>query len=134
MNTVQSYLLSEESALRQSLILLTVIILSAYGMVPSFALTELVKVGGQGEIDFVLVPVELQNDRHLLKMACRRYTYSHTDYFCKMLMWKDKKHIPKKLPMNDIQLKQQFGCYDFNLRTKLNRLRIMKNGSVTEEY
>lgn len=94
---------------------------------------ELTKVGGHGEIDFVLVPKELQRDSRLLKMACRRYTHRHTDYFCKLLMWTDKKLVPKHLPMSNAQLKAQFACYDFNLSTGLNRLRIMSNGNVVEE-
>ncbi len=94
---------------------------------------ELIRVGGQGEIDFVVVPVDLQKSNRLLKMACRRYTYKHTDYFCKMLMWTDKKYVPRSLPMSLQQLRTQYACYDFNLSTGLNRLRLLRNGNVVEE-
>lgn len=99
----------------------------------SAAEPELVRVGGQGEVDFVLVPPELSKDAPYLKTMCRKYTRHHTDYFCKMLMWIDRRNIPKKLPMTDAQLNSQYGCYDFNLSTGLNRLRLMKRGTVVQE-
>ena len=115
-----------------NLIALAVLVANGLNWQPAIA-GELTKVGGQGEIDFVVVPSELQKNSTLLKMACRRYTNKHTDYFCKMLMWTDKKHVPKRLPMSAQQLKTQFACYDFNLSTGLNRLRILRNGNVVEE-
>ncbi|MBL8085378.1 MAG: hypothetical protein JNN26_22325 [Candidatus Obscuribacter sp.] len=108
------------------------IVVSGVNWQPALA-EELTRVGGQGEIDFVVVPSDLQKNSNLLKMACRRYTNKHTDYFCKMLMWTDKKDVPKRLPMSAQQLKTQFACYDFNLSTGLNRLRILRNGNVVEE-
>ncbi len=100
---------------------------------PAAIAGELTRVGGQGEMDFVVVPSDLQKNSKLLKMACRRYANKHCDYFCKMLMWTDKKQVPKRLPMSDQQLETQFASYDFNLSTGLNRLRILRRGTVVEE-
>lgn len=60
-----------------NLIVTAGVVVSGVNWTPALA-GELTKVGGQGEIDFVVVPSELQKNSTLLKMACRRYTNKHT--------------------------------------------------------
>lgn len=100
----------------------------------AIAAEEIVRVGGQGQIDFAVISPALSTQYDRLYSACRRFSRDrNSGTFCKIMMWTDKKNVPKRLPLTDRQMNTQVAVYDFNLMTSLNRLRVLRNGSVIYE-
>lgn len=92
------------------------------------------RVGGQGQMDFVVISGKLTKDAIALKAAAHDYADKHRKDWCKILIWTDAKKAVRRLPLSDAQLNNQYASYERNSATGLGRLRLMKNGEVVKEY
>lgn len=91
------------------------------------------RVGGQGQVDFILVDAQLAKEPQKLKFAAKQYADAHRKDWCKLLIWSDKGKVATRLPMTDAQLNGQVAEYSRNAASGLDRFRTMKNGCVTSE-
>jgi hypothetical protein len=90
---------------------------------------NLIRVGGQGEVDFMYVDPKQAKNRSGLRWACKSYADKNRIAWAKLLIWSDRKMIPKKLPMTDRQADHQIAGYDRNFGTKLDQFFFIENGS-----
>ena len=86
------------------------------------------KVGGQGQVTFILVSKTLASERATIEQRARNYCDSLQPDWCKLLIWKDQKRVPKKLPMSDSQLAAQVASYTRNRATRYDCFLMMRKG------
>jgi hypothetical protein len=86
------------------------------------------RVGGQGQVTFILVSKTLASQRATIEQRARNYCDNVQPEWCKLLIWKDEKRVPKVLPMSDSQLGAQIASYTRNRATRYDCFLMMKKG------
>lgn len=86
------------------------------------------RTGGQGDIDFIYVDPSQAKDSSGLRWACKSYADKNRIAWAKLLIFSNRKMMPKKLPMTDAQVNSQIAGYDRNFATNLDQFFVIKNG------
>ncbi len=92
------------------------------------------RVGGQGDIDFILVSPDLAKDPDKLRKSCRNfYTKSGRDW-CMLIVWSDPRKVAHEMPMTDAEADAYIAEYTINPRTGYRKSQLVKHGTAIKEY
>lgn len=95
----------------------------------------LTRVGGQGQVDFVVAARDLAKNASLLESQMRAFCdvrHRGAD-FCQIMAWSDSRKVPKALPMTDAQVETQLAQYNRNTNTGHDCFALMKDGDITRQ-
>lgn len=92
------------------------------------------KVGGQGQVDFILAdPDWLKRPEELLK-RCKEYRRQERPDWCQLNIWTNERSVPFRLEsMTDEQWADEVALYQYNPNRSHELLRLMKNTKTIRE-
>jgi len=95
---------------------------------PSATDASFERIGGQGMVDFVIATAELSSNRAALENRMRNFCDKQRDQFCQVMVWTNRAHAARALPMTDAQLNAQFAQYNRNRSTGYDCFMLLRRG------